>query len=385
MCSGARLIRWTTSFAHTRRATPARPHCGTCSQCVDRRFAVLSAGLERHDPAAGYRIELLTGDRADGDPRLQLAAFLDVVRKVERAENPRDFFGLFGEVGRVVRAVGGNFDETGRRIHALYRRHASQVGEVLDAAAARHATSLRHRDLPRGCLLRLVFPGGPADAPPTGGDPPEVPPPAPARPPEPADAEPNAIGPAGEGWLLRFDRGPVKVYVPDVGLEYLRLVLAEPGVAFTAAELDCLRRRRTSGPRPAEGPRTRGDPILDDHGRETFRLRLGEIDAMLETLRNGDRIEGEAVAAKLERERAEIVAVLGRAVGLRGRPRDLLGDRNRVRNRVCNPIQRVLKKINRYDKRLGAHLVKPTLTLGYTIPYAPPVGTRWSTTAPPLS
>ena len=39
------------------------PHCGRCSQCIDRRFAILAAGLERFDPAEAYKVDLMYGQR----------------------------------------------------------------------------------------------------------------------------------------------------------------------------------------------------------------------------------------------------------------------------------------------------------------------------------
>ena len=60
-----RMIRHTRSCADVRDMTIAHPHCGRCSQCIDRRFAVLAAGLEREDPAEAYAVDPLTGPRSD--------------------------------------------------------------------------------------------------------------------------------------------------------------------------------------------------------------------------------------------------------------------------------------------------------------------------------
>jgi hypothetical protein len=39
------LIRQTVSCAHTWETTAEQPHCGKCSQCIDRKLAALAAGL----------------------------------------------------------------------------------------------------------------------------------------------------------------------------------------------------------------------------------------------------------------------------------------------------------------------------------------------------
>jgi hypothetical protein len=46
----AELIRYTRSCAHPRVASNSKPHCGVCSQCLDRRLAVLDSGQQAYDP-----------------------------------------------------------------------------------------------------------------------------------------------------------------------------------------------------------------------------------------------------------------------------------------------------------------------------------------------
>lgn len=64
----ANLVRYATSCTHTWETTNQHTHCGTCSQCIDRRFAILAAGQESSDPGDAYKVDLLTGDRAAGKP-----------------------------------------------------------------------------------------------------------------------------------------------------------------------------------------------------------------------------------------------------------------------------------------------------------------------------
>jgi len=44
------LLRHTVSCSHVHGMTKLKTHCGRCSQCLDRRFAVLAAGLGEEDP-----------------------------------------------------------------------------------------------------------------------------------------------------------------------------------------------------------------------------------------------------------------------------------------------------------------------------------------------
>lgn len=156
------LLAQSTSCGGTRGTTLAHPHCGWCSQCVGRRFAVLAAGLEAHDPAGGYRVEVLTGDRTDGDRRVVLAAFLDAAQRVERVGSAAGLVAQFGEAARALRAGGEPAAAVADRVFRLYREHARDVARVLNEAAVRHIDQLRRRELPEGCTLRLVFDTAPA-------------------------------------------------------------------------------------------------------------------------------------------------------------------------------------------------------------------------------
>ena len=60
----ADLLMNTHSCANVRSADRMRTHCGRCSQCIDRRFAVFAAGCERHDPSEMYGVDCSAPDSA---------------------------------------------------------------------------------------------------------------------------------------------------------------------------------------------------------------------------------------------------------------------------------------------------------------------------------
>jgi hypothetical protein len=83
-----------TSFSCSRVGLRSRRnlHCGTCSQCIDRRFAILAAGLEQYEPAEGYSVDLLTGARKlDQEATLAGSYVLSAKAFASQARNPRSF------------------------------------------------------------------------------------------------------------------------------------------------------------------------------------------------------------------------------------------------------------------------------------------------------
>jgi len=153
----AELICHTVSCTRVREMTVAQTHCGVCSQCLDRRFAVLAAGLASYDPGVLYRLDPLIGDVPRGDSRTLAEAYVRSASDIERM-NDLAFFGRFGEAGRAVRFLSESANEAGRKIFELYKRHASEVCAVIDDAIRSNASALRAHALPGSCLLVLALP-----------------------------------------------------------------------------------------------------------------------------------------------------------------------------------------------------------------------------------
>jgi 7-cyano-7-deazaguanine synthase in queuosine biosynthesis len=150
-----KLIRQTVSCARVREMTVAQTHCGVCSQCVDRRFAVLAAGLEVHDPETLYKLNLLMDSLPPGEARTMVEAYVRTASEIERM-NDAAFFARFGEVSRALRFIPEGANEVGRKIFELYKRHAVEVCGVVEDGIRKNASALRARTLPPGSLLVLT-------------------------------------------------------------------------------------------------------------------------------------------------------------------------------------------------------------------------------------
>lgn len=152
----APLLARSVSCVHPIRWTKDVRHCGTCSQCIDRRFAVLAAGAEQHDVADGYRVDLLTGDRShEGlDPAI---AYVKFARTIANMEQMR-FQAEFPHVSAALHSVPGlRAAEVLERVWNLHRRHADGVISVLSRATTQFADDLVQGRLAAGSLLKLCF------------------------------------------------------------------------------------------------------------------------------------------------------------------------------------------------------------------------------------
>jgi Queuosine biosynthesis protein QueC len=149
------LIRHTRSCTRVHAMTKMHPHCGQCSQCIDRRFAVLAAGQEDEDPAEAYQIDLLLGERQVGPDREMALSFVRSASAINRMTNIA-FFTHYGETSRIVGFFQEPSDTVAERIFGLYRRHAAAVCRVFDKAITTNASKLREGSLHAESLLSLV-------------------------------------------------------------------------------------------------------------------------------------------------------------------------------------------------------------------------------------
>lgn len=145
----ATQIAHTRSCADVHNQTKQHLHCGRCSQCIDRRFAVLAAGLEHADPAEAYKLDLLTGQRnymRDREIGLSYMRNAEAFAHMTPGDLERTFPAVLDAVGHL-----GHPPETGlSMITDLLRRHGASVMEVVhDCTRSRPASEFPDGSLPR--------------------------------------------------------------------------------------------------------------------------------------------------------------------------------------------------------------------------------------------
>lgn len=154
----ADLIADAVSCTHVREQTIRQTHCGACSQCLDRRFAMLAAGLSAHDPTEFYRSDVLLGER-DNDRSRILA--LDWTRHMLRLATitPQDFLdGYAGELARIVDGADRLAPRAAMQLTLMmHQRQGQTVRQVLEAALRAHGEALIDQTLHATSLLRMIL------------------------------------------------------------------------------------------------------------------------------------------------------------------------------------------------------------------------------------
>jgi hypothetical protein len=150
------LIAATISCSHVYQMSNEQPHCGECSQCIDRRFSVLGAGLEMADPEEQYRLKLLVDEWRAGVPRTLAESYIRFAVDARNASIEAFYARFAGEISRAVQSLPGDRDGNARQLVETQKRHAASVFSILQREVARRASGLLDGSLPRYCLLRIA-------------------------------------------------------------------------------------------------------------------------------------------------------------------------------------------------------------------------------------
>ena len=340
------------SCSRTVEATKLHTHCGRCSQCIDRRFATLAAGLtDEEDPAEMYKVDLLTGERTFGENRTMAESFLQRASRL-RSVHELDFFAEYPEATRALRHVGLTSEDAGKRIVELHRRHGEDVFAALAEGHKRHAREFQGEKLPDSCLLVLAVPERYRQA--RDDRSPTVP----------------TFRLEGEFWKIWFENERTSLK-DNVGLRHIARLLATPGKERHSADL-LAQEAGHSGPTPSG---TAGE-ASDSEAIRSCRARLEKIAEEVAEAEAGGDVH---LQAELRQEAEQITQYLGGVTNLRGEPRKAADDDEKARQAISVAIKRAMKTISKKHPPLGRHLHK-FLKTGLFCRYEPDPSVDWITT-----
>lgn len=151
--SGEKLISTAVSCTRVRDQSVLHTHCGSCSQCLDRRFAILNARLADADPSSRYETDVLLGAKDKTSSVLPVEWTKHHLQVSQLSDT--EFFARFGnEISRILEAYPEDSrQEIFERVLDLHRRQAKIVLQVLKAQVEQNAEALAGKSLPTNCLL----------------------------------------------------------------------------------------------------------------------------------------------------------------------------------------------------------------------------------------
>lgn len=385
------LVGISTSCAHTWESTNEHCHCGTCSQCIDRRMGIIAAGAESFDIAAQYRTDVFTQSMPSWDDQMMATNYLARASRVDETKSADGLLMRYPEVARLLRYVGVNAEAAAALVFDLYRKHSQEVNQAVETMLARHVSAIRRHILPADCLLRLVCDTDGAVAASTSASmviaPVEVVPVA-------AVAVPD--------WLFADEGATYRVHTPQGGFtipkrageNYLYWFVRNPFEEVRALRL--VTELRGMGVK-----KVGGDTVQDEDADEGGHVEVGleNVDAFLTKDALG-RLRERLCDIKRERERAEydgdqvrvdelleeagnLEAQIGKDTNVFGKIRTIAGvDRKAygsVRKELLRCYKRVLGiKADVVARKAFVQHFKEHVTIHYMCQYRPLEGVKWT-------
>lgn len=149
---GPETVVDTRSCAGNSRQHAGRTHCGVCSQCIDRRFAIHAAGIDEFEPSALYGMDIFRDDLS-GDARTMAVGY---VRQAQRIAGLSDE-DLVLEYPQILDAVSPESHLRELRAYIdLLRRQAKGVLGVMRAVAESQAVTMAGGTLSPDSLVYLA-------------------------------------------------------------------------------------------------------------------------------------------------------------------------------------------------------------------------------------
>ncbi|MFE4108463.1 PD-(D/E)XK nuclease domain-containing protein [Almyronema epifaneia] len=154
--NGSHLISQTCSCAHQMYKSKNQLHCGTCSQCIDRRIAIISAQQENNDPEIDYVSNVFSGERKDGYEKNMAVNYVRHAFELSRMSDEDIAIRFNRELSRAVRHFPKR-SEIAQKLIEMHRRHGDFVKEVVEKKLHENITQLIEGSLEKSSMLSMVF------------------------------------------------------------------------------------------------------------------------------------------------------------------------------------------------------------------------------------
>ena len=150
------LIGLSCSCAHTWFKTRTQWHCGRCSQCIDRRIAVLAADATKYELAEDYVEDVFTGKRADHYERNMAVDYVRHAIELAKMSEQQVATKFNLELSRATRPF-ENRRKAAEQFIAMHSRHGNFVKNVIESQLAEHAADMLDGVLEQSSMLAMIY------------------------------------------------------------------------------------------------------------------------------------------------------------------------------------------------------------------------------------
>ena len=125
---GLALLDSSVSCSKSRGHPPNFTHCGVCSQCIDRRFAVFAAEVEKYDNHSLYHFDFLVDDLEDDAVKKTLTEYIRLAQEFANQDIDSFYVSRGNEIIEIEEFIDGTGEmERVRKIYGLMRKHSEHI------------------------------------------------------------------------------------------------------------------------------------------------------------------------------------------------------------------------------------------------------------------
>jgi len=149
------LISSSVSCSRTFQNTTQNSHCGQCSQCADRRFAMYSSSVEDYDEHGIYGFDFLKDEFEDGKTKQLLIDYVRLALQFTKLNQTAFQFEFLDELVNLDDYIEGkNENERLEKIYELCQRHGEQIETALERMRSKHDRPFAQS--PNGTFLKII-------------------------------------------------------------------------------------------------------------------------------------------------------------------------------------------------------------------------------------
>lgn len=371
------LIKESMSCAHSWQQTNLVKHCGTCSQCIDRRVAIIAAEATEYDSEDDYQTDFFTQsvdrrenkqvDYFDVPNKNLLASYFLRASIMGQIKTVEDFQMRYPEISGALNYMGNSPDLAAVELFKLHKHLAGDIEKVIKYALDKYQIRMAdvNNPLPDDSLLYLLTRKTRSVI----HEVKEVPKKLPAY----------CLIRCGAIWKLCFN-GSSERLLPDLDgctllakllqnsntpVSYETLFPSEIGAGSISIDGDDIMNNMTISDKENR------IPVIDEKTKAFLIANISECQQEMD-------IETCPVDRKeeLEDQIEKIQKYLKNATGRSGKIRDFSKNGKRKSDRCRSLINTLLKHIEKFDHECAEHLRK-NISYGVAPVYKNPDGIQW--------
>ncbi|HRP37399.1 MAG TPA: hypothetical protein PLS50_06350, partial [Candidatus Dojkabacteria bacterium] len=126
------LLDISVSCSVTRNKESGNTHCGKCSQCVDRRFAVFAAATEDNDNVGLYHLDFLQDDLVADDIKKILTDYIRLANNFAKQDIDGWYDDRSYELMEILDYIDGSTDvDKMKKLYDLCQKHSKHIEKAI--------------------------------------------------------------------------------------------------------------------------------------------------------------------------------------------------------------------------------------------------------------